>query len=259
MLVKKYGERETFLTTYNPAYQREICASVDTCYFGDYPTLADLKGYGKNFPTVWLIPQLYNLSEYCGCKDKLQGTPLEECAFTIATEFYYLKISELMLFFHRFKSGRYGRFYGSVDPLVITTSLRHFLDERLFALNEQEQKERERQREEWRKNAVTWPQYCKMQEDKLRAQGKNEEADEWVNKAHPIDALSVSPERKETTKENPESVVRIAQNLLADPKADESVKASFSKLFKKKYGCTPQEYIEKTQVSNKTKSQNGVH
>ena len=204
MLVKKYGEREAVLTQFNPSYQREICTSADTCYFGDYPTLAELKGYGKNFPTAWLIPQLYNLSEYCGCKDKLQGTPLEECAFTIAAEFYYLKISELMLFFHRFKAGRFGRFYGSVDPLVIVTSLREFLRERIYAIERRKQEEHEREREEWKKNAVTWPQYCKMQEEKLRAEekklrsdGKDKEADRkkieadtWVNRTNPMEALS---------------------------------------------------------------------
>jgi len=143
MLVKKYGSRESFLTLYNPAAQREICKDSDDCFFGDHPTLGKIRaGYGENAPVMWLIPQLYNLSEYCGCKDKLQGSPLEDCANVIATDFFYLKVSELMLFFHRFKSGKYGRFYGSVDPLVITTSLRDFLRERAYAIDRHEQEER---------------------------------------------------------------------------------------------------------------------
>lgn len=36
----------------------------------------------------------------------------------------------MLLFFHRLKCGRYGRFYGSVDALTITTSLLQFMDER---------------------------------------------------------------------------------------------------------------------------------
>lgn len=159
-LVNKYGDRNSFLNRFTPDYQRQLCADVNNCFFGDYPTLTTLKeAYGNNTPAMWLIPQLYTLSEYCGCKDKLQGKPLEECAFIIATEFYFLKISELMLFFHRFKAGRYGRFYGSVDPLVITTYLREFLRERNFAYDQckQEQEERERDKrtvdyERWKKN-----------------------------------------------------------------------------------------------------------
>ena len=153
--------REQFLGKYNPDYQRQICVDSDTCYFGQYPTLAVLrKTYGDNMPVMWLLPQLYDLSEYCGCKEKLQGRPMEECAFVIATEFYYLKTSELMLFFHRFKTGRYGRFYGSVDPLIITTALRDFVAERASAYERHEQEERDKREQEEKKNAMTWEEFC---------------------------------------------------------------------------------------------------
>lgn len=111
---------------------------------------------------MWIIPQLYDLSEYCGCKEKLHGKPLEECAYVIATEFCYLKVSELMLFFHRFKSGIYGRFYGSVDPLVITTSLHEFLIDRNHAYNKREQDDMERKEMDGRKNAISWNDYKKL-------------------------------------------------------------------------------------------------
>lgn len=63
-----------------------------------------------------------------------------------------------MLFFHRFKAGRYGRFYGSVDPLVITTALREFLRDRnlVYDQHRQEQEcERDKRSvdyELWKKN-----------------------------------------------------------------------------------------------------------
>lgn len=162
LLISKFGDRETFLNTYNPDYQRIICDNVDECLFGDYPTLAELRiGYGKNSPVIWLVPQLYTLSEYCGCKDKLEEKQLERCAFVISTEFDFLKISELMLFFHRFEAGRYGRFYGSVDPLVIATSLRVFINERNALIHRKEQEERQREDKESRKNAISWKEYLK--------------------------------------------------------------------------------------------------
>lgn len=138
-LPSKYGSRDTFLATYNPDMQR-MCANAEECFFGDHPTLAELRrDYGCNMAVMWLLPQLYDLSEYCGVKNKLQGKPLEGCAHVIATEFYYLKVSELMLFFHRFKSGRYGKFYGTVDPLVITSALREFDAERGDAIYKHDQ------------------------------------------------------------------------------------------------------------------------
>lgn len=163
MLVSKYGSRDDFLKTYNPSYQMQKCSNAEDCMFGDYPTLSELRtAYGDNVPKMWLLPQLYDLSEYCGVKDKLEGTPLEETAFVIATEYYYMKVTELMLFFHRFKAGRYGRFYGNVDPLVITTSLREFNRERTAAIERKESDLMRKKREESMKGAVTYEEYCRM-------------------------------------------------------------------------------------------------
>lgn len=163
MLMKGYGSKGDILTNYNPDYQLKICNDLDGCFFGNHPTLAELKNiYGNNTPVMWLMPQLYDLSEYCGCKDKLQGKPLEQCAGVIATEFYYLKTTELMLFFYRFKSGRYGHFYGSVDPLKITTSLRTFIEERACEIERKEQQLREEKERESKKTAMSYQEYLEL-------------------------------------------------------------------------------------------------
>ena len=168
-ITKAYGDRDKFLMTFNPDVQQDICGDPDVCFFGGAPTLGQLNTtYGSQTAAMWLVPQLYNLSEYCGCKEKLLGRPLEECASVIATEFYFLSVSELMLLFHRFKSGRYGRIYGSVDPLVITTSIRDFLKERSNAYDEREKAEKENADREAAKNAITWEEYCMKQFGELR-------------------------------------------------------------------------------------------
>ena len=159
-MITRYGDRARFLTLFNPDLQMKVCKDTELCLFGDAPVLSELNmAYGEMTATMWLVPQLYDLSEYCGAKEKLQGKPLEECASVIATDFYYLKVSELMLFFHRFKSGRYGRFYGSIDPLIITTSLREFIRERNNAIHEHEEILRREKEEESRKNAITYDEY----------------------------------------------------------------------------------------------------
>ena len=231
-IVAAFGKRENFLLTFNPDLQRKVCANTEVCFFGGAPTLGQLNmTYGDQTATMWLVPQLYNLSEYCGCKDKLEGNPLKECASVIATEFYYLSVTELMLFFHWFKSGKYGRFYGSIDPLVITTSLRGFLKERAYAYERHDQEERERQREEEaRKPKMTWEEYCMKEYGELRP--------------HP---MTRQPEQQKPSKPQEdvdvEAVVRIAKSLMNDPRADENTKAQFAKMFKKKYGKTPSEFI----------------
>ena len=140
----------------------KVCSNKDECFFGDYPTLSQLKCYGSNTPQMWLIPQLQNLSEYCGVKEKLTETQLCELSFIIATEYHYFKISELMLFFFRFKSARYGRFYGMIDPLIITTALRDFATERTAEYAHKAQRDRERKEQEDRNNSMSWEEYCRL-------------------------------------------------------------------------------------------------
>ena len=162
LLATKHGDLMSFVKKYNPGYQREICGKKDECFFGNYPTLSQLKSaYGTNAPVIWLVPQLYNLSEYCGCKDKLTESQLEECAHVIASEFFYLKVSELMLWLHRFKAGMYGRFYGSVDPLVIVASLHDFIRERATAIEKHDNELKRVQMEIERSKAIPWEEYCK--------------------------------------------------------------------------------------------------
>ena len=156
LLSKEYGTLDEFLVRFNPSQQITVRADTELCFFGDYPTLASIKAsYGSNAPAMWLVPQLKDLSEYCGCKEKLSGTPLEECACVIAAEFYYLKISELMLFFHRFKAAKYGRFYGAIDPLIIIQSLYEFLKERNAAIDRAEREKEAQMREDWKKDGIS--------------------------------------------------------------------------------------------------------
>ena len=219
----------------------KVCKDSQLCFFGDAPVLSELNmAYGEMTATMWLGPQLYDLSEYCGCRDKLQGKPLEECASVIATEFYFLKVSELMLFFHRFKSGKYGRFYGSVDPLVITTSLRSFLIERNNAIEEQERIERERKAEEERKNAITYEEYvAKYGQPKCFRRNPLED---------PIGAVAggKSKEKEEPDVLSEESMMRMAKEIVANSfGADKRDLNNLSDTFKKHSGITPIEYLNK--------------
>ena len=145
----------------------KICNNAELCIMGDFPTLEELKGeYNSMMPTVWLLPQLQNLSKFCGVKDKLDNKQLEQCAFIIATEYSYMKVSELMLFFYRFKSGQYGKFYGNVDPLVITTALRDFAADRNVEQDHYEEVRRKKELEEYMKHAVSHEEAMNTEEYK---------------------------------------------------------------------------------------------
>lgn len=167
-------QRKEVLRRYNPDRQMEICSHLNKCIFGNYPTLADLRyHFGENMPSTWLLPQLFNLSEFCGCKDKITTRQIEETATMITQNYYYLKVSELMLFFYRFKAGRYGRFYGAVDPMLILTSLQRFVKEdRNAAIDHRETEARTKQREADSQRAISREQYLALKERALN--GDNE-------------------------------------------------------------------------------------
>lgn len=48
-----------------------------------------------------------------------------------------------MLFFYQFKQGRYGQFYGAIDPIKIMSALQDFRRERFDAISDYESELRE--------------------------------------------------------------------------------------------------------------------
>ena len=213
----------------------ELCQHEEACFFGDFPTLSTIrKGYGSNAAVTWLIPQLFDLSEYCGCKGKISEEQMQQCATVIATTYHYLTVSELMLFFFRFKAARYGRFYGSVDPLVITSALREFVKERNMEYHRHEQEERERKERESKKNhkPITWDEYCMRQYGEVRT--------------HPMNRVGKA-EKHESSKTD-DYYLQSVKNFVADKcKMDKETYERYVEMFRKRYGCTPDEYIKKNE------------
>lgn len=126
-----YGNAEQFLTVFSPALQITAARNPERAYCGTAPALAVVAGgYGEPVVVVWICIQLENVNLFAGVKEKMPVERQKELARLIATEYPFLKVTELLLFFHRLKCGHYGRFYGSVDALFITTSLLQFMDER---------------------------------------------------------------------------------------------------------------------------------
>lgn len=158
------------MTDYSARAQAIYCEDKDNCYFGKHITLAEIKReFGNGAPTAWLIPHLTELSVFAGCKDKLTKEQIRECAILIAQEYFYLKVTELMLFFRNFKLGKYGKFYGAVDPLVIMSALRDFMEERNEAYFKHEG-EVSRQKEKLAmKNAISYEEHLRRHELKKQS------------------------------------------------------------------------------------------
>lgn len=150
-----------FLAVMNPSVQLLAAANAERAFTGDAPTLGAVASvYTPKTAETWLMAQLENLNDFCGVRQKMSVEQMAELSGMLLVEVCHLKVSELMLFFHRFKAAHYGEFYGVVDPQRVFAGLRQFLRERLDALWSYERSENNRKLlEESRGNGITYAEY----------------------------------------------------------------------------------------------------
>lgn len=163
-MTERYGSGDDFLRVFNPSMQYHYCRHLERCFAGNAPTLRQVaEEYGERVAETWLEIQIQNLSEFAGCKDKMGVEAITETARQVMFNYKYLKVTELMVFMTLMKGGRFGVFYGSVDPMAILASLRKFVDViRVSWLDSIEAKKRREEAVSARNNAITWKQWQEM-------------------------------------------------------------------------------------------------
>ncbi len=143
MVIQTYHSEDNFLTLFNPSKQVAYTRDIDRAFRGNAPSLGLIaKAFGSGARDTWIDIQLTELAAFSGCKDKLTDHQVEGLIDIIAEEYSYLKVTELMYFFRKFKAGEYGKFYGAVDPITITCALKEFCDDRRAILSRLEKAER---------------------------------------------------------------------------------------------------------------------
>lgn len=149
MLMRRYEHPAKLLALFNPDHQVEYTKDQRRAYLGAAPTLGMVgKAFGDDIAESWLSIQLNNLAEFSGCKTKFSVGQMNEIVGLISAQYGYLKLTELMDFFRRFKSGEYGKFYGAVDPMAITCAMKDFCADRAALLARFAQEDAARQKQE---------------------------------------------------------------------------------------------------------------
>ena len=147
--IERYGAATQLLATFNADHQQAYTRDIVRALRGDAPSLGTIAvAYGRDIPKAWIVPQLVDLCKYTGCPGKLNQFQLNSLAGVIQQNWGHFKLTELMLFFQMFKSGRFGRFYGTVDGLIITEALQEFSKWRHQRITEIEREEQRLQRQE---------------------------------------------------------------------------------------------------------------
>lgn len=148
------------MTKYHVDKAIDITNNPQECILGKAPTLHSANiVFGNGTSEEWLVYQLSSLSEFAGAAKKITPQQIAQTARLIVGDFGYLKVTELMLFFRRFKTGRYGAFFGNVDPLIIISAIRSFLMERNDAIVEYEFELLKAQIEREKTHAVSYQTY----------------------------------------------------------------------------------------------------
>lgn len=147
----------------SPKVHAAYGADIDHAIMCDAPMLCTLDAaYGDGSAVLWLMKHLFALGEYAGVRDKMDDWQTEELAKIIRTEYGNLKTSEMCLFFYRYKVGRYGQFYGGVDPIRITQGLSKYCEERCRILAKQDAEQRNAERAAHRECTITYQQYLEL-------------------------------------------------------------------------------------------------
>lgn len=148
---ERYGDAETFLTTFNPSRQTQYCREgqwLERCYMGTAPTLRTVEeAYGESAANIWIKSQLRDLSNFSGVAEKLGAETYDQLADSLRDMAGHCKVTELMHFFLQMKTGKYGKFYGCVDGQAIMEAWRRFSAERMELLAEYRKRREEASRE----------------------------------------------------------------------------------------------------------------
>ena len=151
--MNKYPDPAQFILDYNPDLQFKLVRCNAT-----HSELA----LNDSIPSLGLLSSTYG-----------DETPIE----WLKIQFGSLNDAEICFFIARFKSGKYGRFYGSIDPLKITSAMLDYVSERRKDIERKEREryrnQREKEIEERGNNRISYAEYIEI---KHRADAGDEEA-----------------------------------------------------------------------------------
>lgn len=150
------------LGEFNPSLQNKCYAHPVRCVYGKAPTLAAVRrDYGEQVAVDWLVIELNDYQNFVGVKEEGKTTfdVINELSKMILGRYYYLKLSEIMLFLQKLKYGDYGEMYGRVDAVRILRALRLFITDRNEIIDRHEQEENSRKRIAAKKNAISYQEY----------------------------------------------------------------------------------------------------
>lgn len=122
-----------YFRPYLPDHNMDYAVNPQECYHGKSETLALVReAYGEDKVASWVMAQMVSIARFCGGKilASMNASTAAELSHMIVAKYFYLKVTEIILFVTNFKMGKYRQFYGEFSAKVIMDSLLDFLEER---------------------------------------------------------------------------------------------------------------------------------
>lgn len=156
-LQERYKSEELvtrILTEYNPDSAVRWVAKPIQAFMVKSPSLARLNAISENADVRWMSAEFISLALWLNID--VSDAHVVMGATMFAKKYYYLKLSELQLFFAKLKMGEYGRLYGRLDFTLIGEAMKKFMGERNTAYDYIDRKREEKKREEERREAIVF-------------------------------------------------------------------------------------------------------
>lgn len=113
-----------FIDGFSPRNYVYMALDEERCHIGVGPTI-DKARLTYGIETVWKLVEIYinDLCKFVGARRCFDDDQLTELVTIILTQYKYMRVAELGLFFIKFKAGKFGRIYKELYTMDITINL----------------------------------------------------------------------------------------------------------------------------------------
>lgn len=224
---------EDYLQIFNN--MMNTCEDREDCWFGAYPTLKELnQKNGVKAGQGIIATYLYLLNFATNHKVKLSDAQVRVISETVYSKFFYLKETEIMLFFHDyFLYLNSDKFFGSIEFKTIMDMFTIFVREkRGTAICRHDELLVQQRKEEEKPYLMPWEEFCQ--------ENRNNSSDS------PKDRILSAFGKREVPQDSKESIAESALSLIENKwNYDDDTMMDARRSFVCRYGYTPEDFLRK--------------
>ena len=211
-----------------------VCKDRDDCLFGVHPTLLEMNESCKGSGLAAISKCLDLMNVATNYKVKLDVIQVAMATEMIYSKFFYLKETEIMLFFHDyFMYLGSDEFYGSIEPKTIIDMLTKWVREkRGMAISRHEELLAQQRKEEEKPYLMTWEEFC-------HKNGNN-------SSNNPKDRILSGFGKRKVPQDTKESITESALAIIENKWGyDNDTMMDARRSFTYRYGYTPEDYLRR--------------